>query len=64
MTKRGVKFLMIVIMILGISFSIVNFLSMETGAFGIMGEWEDLGSGVDECMGNGTECIINGFSPY
>ena len=64
MTKRSMKFLIIVIMILGISFSILNFLSMETRAFGLMGDWEDLGSGVEECMGEGTECIMNGFSPY
>jgi hypothetical protein len=56
--KKLVKIMLAVIMLLGISFSVFNFFSVDAEAIGLKGEWEDLG-GVEECMGEGNECTIN-----
>lgn len=56
MIKKGLKVAMTVIMILGIAFSVFNFISIElkATAFGA-----SVFSGGDfRCMGDGSDCLI------
>jgi len=58
------KFTMIVIMIVGIAFSIFCFISVETkAASGILGA-KVYSEGTFRCMGDGNDCFIDpGFEP-
>ena len=61
--KKTFKIIMVVIMLLGIAFSISNFTSMELKANGLRGMW-DYDDGKEVCMGDGDECdIFTGFPP-
>ena len=59
MIKKVINTILIVLMILGLAFSISNFIIADTvkAAVGQRGVWVDLG-GVDECTGDGSECEI------
>ena len=65
--RKGInvaKVVLIIIMLLGIGFSVSNFVSLELEAAPDRGVWVDLGSGVKECAGDGDECdILTGFEP-
>ena len=60
--KRNIKIVLILIMILGIAFSISNFLSVELTAAEKTGAWV-YKNGVRECMGFGNECDPFAFLP-
>ena len=61
--KRCTKIILVAIMLVGIAFSISNFLPVEIEAVGINGHLETVGgSGVEECYPPGTECSV-GMSP-
>jgi hypothetical protein len=51
--KKALMIIMVVIMILGIAFSISNLISMELKASSLRGAWV----GTD-CMGDGNDCAI------
>lgn len=57
--KNTIKFILIAIMILGISFSISNFMSMELKAGFADGVWVYSG-GEWVCRGSGNECDTGG----
>lgn len=57
MIKKGAKLVMILIMLLGISFSILNFLSLELKAIND-GHWEDFQNGASVCMPPALDCSI------
>lgn len=61
MIKKGAKFVLVLIMFLGISFSILTFLSIELSTiektFVNNGHYERLGgSTLEDCIAPGTEC--------
>jgi hypothetical protein len=58
MIKKTFKIIMIVIMVIGIAFSISNFISTETEAGVLLGIWDDV-TGV--CVDSSTKCVI-GYS--
>lgn len=64
--STGIKIIIIIIMILGIAFSISNFFPVEVKAEGpgIMGIWVDLPDGSFKCMDFGNECTVNMRAPY
>jgi hypothetical protein len=53
------KIMMIVFMIIGIAFSISNFISVELKADDDWGAWEYFPNGKKACMGAGQECKKN-----
>jgi uncharacterized protein YxeA len=62
--KKILKILMIVSMIIGVAFSISNFISIETKASPTSknGAWVEV-NGTWECAGDGSECDpLNGFN--
>ena len=56
--KKALKIISVCIMILGILFSILNFISIELNANGMMGVWIYNQTGERICDGNGSECSI------
>ncbi len=60
--KKYIKIVLILIMILGIAFSISNFLSVELTAGEKTGTWV-YRNGVRECMGIGSDCDPFAFLP-
>jgi hypothetical protein len=62
MMKRVMKMLLVLIMILGIAFSISNFVSLELEAGEKTGSWV-YRNGVKECMGFGNECDPFAYLP-
>jgi hypothetical protein len=58
MMKKGIKIILIAIIILGIAVSITNFNSMELNASSEKGDWVYV-SGDWECKGDGNECDID-----
>lgn len=56
--KKGIRILMIIIMLLGISFSISNFISVELKAGTLKGAWIEEPDGSYKCRGDGSECSI------
>jgi hypothetical protein len=62
--KKVIKCLVIAIIILGISFSTLNFFPADVSAQGLtLGTEQVLGDGV-KCLGDEDDCEIIGFSPY
>jgi hypothetical protein len=55
MIKKTFKIIMVVIMVIGIAFSISNFFSTETEAVTMLGVWDDV-TGV--CVDSSTKCVI------
>ncbi len=55
MLKKVIKIMMVLIMIVGIAFSLSNFISIELKAAEKTGTWV-YKNGVKECMGIGNEC--------
>jgi hypothetical protein len=55
--KKGIKIILIAIMVLGIAVSIANFISLELKASSEKGLWVEVG-GDWECKGDGDECDI------
>jgi hypothetical protein len=56
--RKIVKFILVVIMFIGIAFSIINFISLDAKASkGLQGVW-DYDNGVRKCLGIGDECNI------
>jgi hypothetical protein len=55
MLKKVIKIMMVLIMILGIAFSLSNFISIELKAGEKTGAWV-YKNGVRECMGFGNDC--------
>jgi len=64
--KKIIKIIMVILMLMGIGFSIFNFLSVEIKAGGggipIKGAWV-YSAGQYRCMGDGTDCTIGMFEP-
>jgi hypothetical protein len=60
MMKKTFRIIMVVIMLLGIVFSISNFICVELKAAVKQGTWVDVGGGNLECMGLGNECDKSG----
>lgn len=62
--KKILKVLMVVIMLVGTGFSIVNIMPVEINAEGNDGHWEEIGgSGLVDCYPPGTECSVNMAPP-
>ena len=57
-----IKIILVVIMLLGIGFSISNFLSVRLSARSKIATWYYVG-GIFECMGRGNECDPFAFLP-
>ena len=55
MMKKVIKITLVLIMVLGIAFSLTNFISLDLKAGGKTGTWV-YKNGVRECMGIGNEC--------
>jgi hypothetical protein len=55
MLKKVIKITLVLIMVLGIAFSLSNFISIELKAGEKTGSWV-YKNGVKECMGFGNEC--------
>ena len=63
--KKILQVTMVLIIILGVLFSISNFTSRELKAGSLLGTWVECPDGSFRCMGDGTECAINlGFEPH
>jgi hypothetical protein len=62
MMKKIVKVMLVLIMVLGIAFSLSNFISLELKAGEKMSTWY-YANGVIECMGHGTECDPFAYLP-
>ena len=62
MKERIIKAILIVIMLLGIAFSISNFISSELRAAAKAGSWVHEND-VKECMGFGNECDPFAYLP-
>lgn len=62
MLKKVIKIMMVLIMILGIAFSLSNFISFQLEAGEKTGSWV-YENGVKECMGFGDECDPFAFLP-
>jgi hypothetical protein len=62
MKQKVVKIVLVLIMVLGIAFSLSNFVSVELNAGEKTGAWV-YKNGVRECMGLGTECDPFAFLP-
>jgi hypothetical protein len=60
--KKALKILMVVIMILGIAFSVTNFISLQLKAAGMKGIWV-YDFGTKTCEGLGNECDITIIEP-
>jgi hypothetical protein len=53
MARKAIKIILIILMIIGISFSISNFISLRLNAAGQLGIWN---SDIDECEGFPAVC--------
>ena len=53
--KKAIKITLVLIMVLGIAFSLTNFVSFELKALEKTGSWV-YKNGVRECMGFGNDC--------
>jgi ABC-type enterochelin transport system permease subunit len=62
MMKKVIKITLVLIMVLGIAFSISNFISLELKAAEKTGAWV-YKNGVRECMGFGNECDPFAYLP-
>ena len=62
MRKKLVKIILVLIMMLGIGFSISNFVSLDLRAGDKTATWY-YANGVIECMGRGNECDPFAFLP-
>jgi hypothetical protein len=62
MMKNVIKITLVLIMVLGIAFSLFNFISLELKAGEKTGAWV-YKYGVRECMGFGNECDPFAFLP-
>lgn len=60
--KNVIKIMMIIIMLLGIVFSLSNFISLELNADGNLGYWEIWPDGK-ECIPPGSDCTTNFEEP-
>lgn len=59
MIRKGAKFVMVLIMLLGVVFSILNFFSIEVETSANDGHVEVVGgSGIELCYPPGTECSV------
>ena len=58
MIKNALKVAMTVMMILGIAFSVFNFISIELQADPPFAAWVFSG-GKFRCQGDGSDCLIN-----
>jgi hypothetical protein len=62
MMKKVIKMLLVLIMVLGIAFSLSNFISLELKAGPKICTWV-YANGVFECMGHGNECDPFAYLP-
>jgi hypothetical protein len=62
MMKKVMKVMLVLIMVLGIAFSISNFISMELKAGEKTSSWVYV-NGVRDCMGYGNECDPFAYLP-
>ncbi len=60
--KKVVKIVLVLIMLLGIAFSLSNFITLELKASPYKAAWV-YANGVFECMGQGTDCDPFAFIP-
>jgi hypothetical protein len=60
--KKVIKITLVLIMVLGIAFSLSNFISQDLNAGEKNGSWV-YENGVKECMGFGNECDPFAFLP-
>ena len=63
MMKKVIKITLVLIMVLGIGFSLSNFISLELKAAGVKTSAWVYKNGVIECMGIGTECDPFAYLP-
>ncbi len=63
MTKKVIKMMLVLIMVLGIAFSISNFVSLELKAGGEKTSTWIYVNGVRDCAGYGNECDPFAFIP-
>ncbi len=63
MMKKVIKMTLVLIMVLGIGFSFLNFISVELKAAGEKTSTWVYANGVIECMGHGNECDPFAFLP-
>ncbi len=62
MMKKAIKMMLVLIMVLGIAFSISNFISLELRAGAKTSTWVYV-NGVRDCMGFGDECDPFAYLP-
>jgi hypothetical protein len=62
MMKKVVKIVLVLIMLLGIAFSLSNFITLELKASPNKAAWY-YANGVIECMGQGNECDPFAYLP-
>ncbi len=62
MMKKVIKMMLVLIMILGIAFSLTNFVSLDLEAGPKISTWYYV-NGVVECMGRGNECDPFAYLP-
>ncbi len=62
MMKKVIKIMLVLIMVLGIAFSISNFISLELRADGKICTWYYV-NGIFECIGHGNECDPFAYLP-
>jgi len=60
--KKVVKMMLVLIMLLGIAFSLANFISLELKAGAKTATWY-YANGAIECMGHGNECDPFAYLP-
>jgi hypothetical protein len=62
MMKKLIKMMLVLIMLLGIAFSLSNFITLELKASPNKAAWY-YANGVIECMGQGNECDPFAYLP-
>ena len=62
MKKKVVKIVLVLIMVLGLGFSLSNFIALELKASPYKAAWV-YANGVIECMGQGTDCDPFAYLP-
>jgi len=63
MMKKVIKITLVLIMVLGIAFSLSNFISLELKSAGAKTSAWVYKNGVRECMGIGTDCDPFAYLP-